>query len=293
MSCSFCILIDRYFIICICLCCIVVRASRCRSPVVCTTNPSGDHTYSLTDDQIQEALLLSPSSSSVDEDYNFMSDVDDFDFDEDDDDDEEEDMDSCLSDVKTGKGVVEDARSRSTSEENQSRDEKVTAIKKVVVHRKNNIVTRSMTSRLRRKCPEVEDEEKKTREGADALLGLAGLVCRLNVVQQVSASAKMKGSKKRTGLRIRLRKRSCRKTSPRTRSTTCNNSYNNSNNDNKNGNRKSNSRRNNSRIGNNNEIRSNNNNNVKNDVDEGTVQVKLEAEDYLFVKVKEERIDDE
>lgn len=250
-----------------------LRASRCRSPVVCTTNPSTDHTYSLTDDQIQEALLLSPSSSSVDEDYNFISDVDnDFDddiddhFDEDDEDDNDEGADNGDNDVsKDGK---EDAKCQFLNESvcpklNERQETRV-------IPPKNNIMTRSMSSRLRRKLPDLEDEEKKIREGADALLNLAGLGS-LSSMQRESEKLKKKTAvpKKRSGLRIRLRKRPCKKTTPRSK-TTCNNNNNNNRNN-----------------------KNNNNSKKAKGADAGLVQIKTEPEDCLMVKVKDEVMDDE
>lgn len=263
----------------VCFC----RASRCRSPVVCTTNPSTDHTYSLTDDQIQEALLLSPSSSSVDEDYNFISDVDnDFDDDFDDhfDEDDEDDIDNDGGTVGVNdisKNGEEDTKCQFSNEIVRPKENERQETKKVVPP-KNSIMTRSMSSRLRRKLPELEDEEKKIREGADALLNLAGLGS-LSSMQRESEKLKKKtsatGPKKRSGLRIRLRKRSCKKSSPRSK-TTCNN--NNSNNRN-----------------NNNKSRNNNNNSSKKakEADAGLIQIKTEPEDCLLVKIKDEVMDDE
>jgi len=63
----------------------VCRASKCHLPIICTSNPSPDHTYSLTNDQLDGS-----SESSVGDDECNLSDVDE-DFDDDDLDDDGDD----------------------------------------------------------------------------------------------------------------------------------------------------------------------------------------------------------
>jgi len=185
----------------------VVRASKCHLPIVCTSNPSPDHTYSLTNDQLDGS-----SESSVGDDECNLSDVDeDFDDDDLDDDDDEDDVNKVGSDdeeideeVDDEEGFDEEVMQCLTVPPDD--DKNIFDFGKFVVQRRScpasdrlkicdtkskGVLTRGMVSRLvaeqktsvtkqrsRKGGGEADshdDETQKTFEGADALLNLASI----------------------------------------------------------------------------------------------------------------------
>jgi len=178
------------------------RASKCHLPIVCTANPSSDHTYSLTNDQIDGS-----SESSVGDDECNVSDVDE-DFDEDDLDDDDEnrvfddefDDDEVIDEeVDDDEGLEEEVQQTT----NVSNDKNIFDFGKFVQRRScpasdrlkisdtksKGVLTRGMVTRLvaeqksavskqrskKRGNNAEDDETQKTFEGADALLNLASI----------------------------------------------------------------------------------------------------------------------
>ena len=175
------------------------RASKCHLPIVCTANPSSDHTYSLTNDQIDGS-----SESSVGDDECNVSDVDE-DFDEDDlddddkmgviDDDDDEIVDE---EVDDDEGLEEEMQQTTVSSDKnifdfgkfvQRRSCPASDRLKISDTKSKGVLTRGMVSRLvaeqkstvgkqrgkKRGNDVMDDETQKTFEGADALLNLASI----------------------------------------------------------------------------------------------------------------------
>ena len=175
------------------------RASKCHLPIICTASPSADHTYSLTNDQIDGS-----SESSVGDDECNLSDVDeDFDEDEIDDDrkvtDDEDDDEEIDEEVDDEEGFEEEMQQQTTT----SNDKNIFDFGKFVQRRScpasdrlkisetksKGVLTRGMVTRLvaeqktavgkprgkKRGNSMEDDEQQKTFEGADALLNLASI----------------------------------------------------------------------------------------------------------------------
>ena len=193
-------------------CIVVHRASKCHLPIICTSNPSPDHTYSLTNDQLDGS-----SESSVGDDECNLSDVDeDFDDDDLDDDDDvrEEDDDEIDEEVDDEEGFDEDMKEQQQQQQQQhtaavSDSNSIFDFGKFIQRRScpasdrlkisddsksKGVLTRGMVSRLvaeqrtavgkhqqrsRKRggggSNAEEDEKQKTFEGADALLNLASV----------------------------------------------------------------------------------------------------------------------
>jgi len=177
----------------------VCRASKCHLPIVCTSNPSPDHTYSLTNDQLDGS-----SESSVGDDECNLSDVDE-DFDEDDLDDDEdqkvvdEDSDEEIDEeVDDEEGFDEDMQQTVTVDDKnvfdfgkfvQRRSCPASDRLKISDTKSKGVLTRGMVTRLvaeqkttvgkhrskKRGGDTQDDETQKTFEGADALLNLASI----------------------------------------------------------------------------------------------------------------------
>ena len=175
------------------------RASKCHLPIICTANPSSDHTYSLTNDQIDGS-----SESSVGDDECNLSDVDE-DFDEDDLDDEEDmkvfyeqDDEEIDEEVDDEEGFDEEMQQAAMSEDKnifdfgkfvQRRSCPASDRLKISDTKSKGVLTRGMVSRLvaeqktavgkqrsnKRGNNTEDDETQKTFEGADALLNLASI----------------------------------------------------------------------------------------------------------------------
>jgi len=176
---------------------VVHRASKCHLPIVCTSNPSPDHTYSLTNDQLDGS-----SESSVGDDECNFSDVDeDFDEDDLDDDDnrvaEDDDDEEIDEEVDDEEGFDEDMQQSVSDDKNvfdfgkfvQRRSCPASDRLKISDTKSKGVLTRGMVSRLvaeqktavgkqrskRRVGGTEDDETQKTFEGADALLNLASI----------------------------------------------------------------------------------------------------------------------
>ena len=193
------------------------RASKCHLPIVCTANPSSDHTYSLTNDQIDGS-----SESSVGDDECNLSDVDE-DFDEDDldddennqviDDDDDEEIDEEVDDEE---GFEEEMQQAMSSDKNifdfgkfvQRRSCPASDRLKLSDTKSKGVLTRGMVTRLvaeqktavgkqrsKKRGNDAEDAEKqKTFEGADALLNLASIGL-LSLFHSAVSTADGSGSK--------------------------------------------------------------------------------------------------
>jgi len=178
-----------------CVC--VHRASKCHLPIICTSNPTPDHTYSLTNDQLDGS-----SESSVGDDECNLSDVDeDFDAEDLDDgddhrvaDDDDEEIDEECDDEE---GFDEDMQQTISSDKNifdfgkfvQRRSCPASDRLKISDTKSKGVLTRGMVSRLvaeqktvvgkprskKRGSVAEDDETQKTFEGADALLNLASI----------------------------------------------------------------------------------------------------------------------
>jgi len=178
------------------LCIVMFRASKCHLPIICTSNPSSDHTYSLTNDQLDGS-----SNSSVDDDECNLSDVDeDFDDDDLDDgddtkvaDDDDEEIDEEVDDEE---GFDQDMQQTLSNDKDifdfgnfvQRRSCPASDRLKISDTKSKGVLTRGMVTRLvaeqkvaskqrgRKRGNAAEDEEtQKTFEGADALLNLASI----------------------------------------------------------------------------------------------------------------------
>jgi len=177
---------------------VACRASKCHLPIICTSNPSLDHTYSLTNDQLDGS-----SNSSVDDDECNLSDVDE-DFDEDDlDDDDGNKITDDADDEEIDEEVDDEEGFDEEMEQTVPDDKNIFDFGKFVQRRScpasdrlkisdtksKGVLTRGMVSRLvaeqktaggkqrsKKRGSDVEDAEKqKTFEGADALLNLASI----------------------------------------------------------------------------------------------------------------------
>lgn len=177
----------------------VCRASKCHLPIICTSNPSPDHTYSLTNDQLDGS-----SESSVGDDECNLSDVDE-DFDDDDLDDDgddkvaEDDSDEEIDEeVDDEEGFDEEMQQQPiTNDKNifdfgnfvQRRSCPASDRLKISDTKSKGVLTRGMVTRLvaeqktpvskhqskKRGSDTEDDETQKTFEGADALLNLASI----------------------------------------------------------------------------------------------------------------------
>jgi len=177
----------------------VLRASKCHLPITCTSHPSADHTYSLTNDQLDGS-----SDSSVGDDECNLSDVDE-DFDEDDldddddkvaDDDDDEEIDEEVDDEEGFDEEMQQTMSVSHDENIfdfgkfvQRRSCPASDRLKISDTKSKGVLTRGMVSRLvaeqktavgkhrskKRGRDGEDDEQQKTFEGADALLNLASI----------------------------------------------------------------------------------------------------------------------
>jgi len=173
------------------------RASKCHLPIICTANPSSDHTYSLTSDQIDGS-----SESSVGDDECNLSDVDE-DFDEDDLDDDEDnkiiddDDEEIDEEVDDEEGFDEEMQQTLPNDKSifdfgkfvQRRSCPASDRLKISDTKSKGVLTRGMVSRLvaeqkttvgkqrskKRGSDADDDEKQKTFEGADALLNLASI----------------------------------------------------------------------------------------------------------------------
>jgi len=199
------------------------RASKCHLPIVCTSNPSLDHTYSLTNDQLDGS-----SESSVGDDECNLSDVDeDFDDedlddddenragnDDDDDDDDDEEVDEEVDDEE---GFDEDMKQTISDDKNvfdfgkfvQRRSCPASDRLKINDTKSKGVLTRGMVSRLvaeqkttvgrqrskKRGGGMEDDETQKTFEGADALLNLASIGLLSLFQSAVSAADSTKSDK--------------------------------------------------------------------------------------------------
>jgi len=178
----------------------VFRASKCHLPIICTSNPSPDHTYSLTNDQLDGS-----SESSVGDDECNLSDVDE-DFDDDDLDDDDNDNDKVVGEdsdeevdeeVDDEEGFDEEMQQTVPDDKNifdfgkfvQRRSCPASDRLKISDTKSKGVLTRGMVSRLvaeqktsvgkqrskKRGGDTQDDETQKTFEGADALLNLASI----------------------------------------------------------------------------------------------------------------------
>jgi len=179
-----------------CIYYVVNRASKCHLPIVCTSNPSPDHTYSLTNDQLDGS-----SESSVGDDECNFSDVDE-DFDEDDLDDDnnraaDDDDEEIDEEVDDEEGFDEEMQQTMPDDKNvfdfgkfvQRRSCPASDRLKINDTKSKGVLTRGMVSRLvaeqktsvgkqrgkKRGGGTEDDEKQKTFEGADALLNLASI----------------------------------------------------------------------------------------------------------------------
>lgn len=154
-----------------------------RGPVICTDNPSEDHTYSITRVEADDDEYIPGSpGSSIDDEYDFGSDDDVEDFTEDEDDgamkrhgdnlDSEgesgvDEVDGCISNVSSNNSVRTPKRAK------------------------------LMESAKRYRFDETsEEEKKKIEEGADALLNLAGIcLSRQHNFSRTACTEKLDGTK--------------------------------------------------------------------------------------------------
>jgi len=173
------------------------RASKCHLPIICTSNPSSDHTYSLTNDQLDGS-----SESSVGDDECNLSDVDE-DFDEEDLDDEDnkaidDDDEEIDEEVDDEEGFEEEMQQTALPDDKnifdfgkfvQRRSCPASDRLKISDGKSKGVLTRGMVTRLvaeqkttvgkqrskQRGNDVADDETQKTFEGADALLNLASI----------------------------------------------------------------------------------------------------------------------
>lgn len=177
-------------------------------PIICTTSPSEDHTYSATSTPATDDDSHDVSSSSIDDEYDFGPEADDEDEDDDDEEEEEEedytDFDSYHSDFEEGSVSGEEEENSTPTRSaaatvttpttltptNTTSAATATAATTVTTLPSTGLQQRSprcstsenkdrLNSRQYRSKKHLltldEDEKKKIAEGADALLNLAGI----------------------------------------------------------------------------------------------------------------------
>lgn len=154
-----------------------------RGPVICTDNPSEDHTYSITRVEADEDEYIPGSpGSSIDDEYDFGSD---------DDIDEYSDVEDDVNDhVNRHNGDNLDSEGESGVDEVDG-----------CISNNNNVRTPKRARLLehikRHRFEETsEEEKKKIEEGADALLNLAGIcLSRQHTFNRTMVSEKLDGTK--------------------------------------------------------------------------------------------------
>lgn len=154
-----------------------------RGPVICTDNPSEDHTYSITRVEADEDEYIPGSpGSSIDDEYDFGSD---------------DDVDEFSDDEKEH-GAVKRRGDNLDSEGESGVDEVDGCISNVS---SSNSVRTPKRARLenakRHRFDETsEEEKKKIEEGADALLNLAGIcLSRQHNFNRTVGTEKLDGTK--------------------------------------------------------------------------------------------------
>lgn len=152
------------------------RASKCHLPVVCTSNPSPDHTYSLTSDQLDDASHSSIDDECIlsdieDVDEEGISECDDDDVEDDDDDDDDTDDEEDPS-VEAGREEMDDDGVEKMVIEMLVCKKEASDNDAGALPPRKGMTTRSMTSRRHVKSDD-EDEKQKRFEGVNALLNLS------------------------------------------------------------------------------------------------------------------------
>ena len=153
-----------------------------RGPVICTDNPSEDHTYSITHVEADEDEYIPGSpGSSIDDEYDFGSDDDVEDFTED----EEGHTlkrrhgDNLDSEGESGVDEVDGCVSNNSST-NSVRTPKRARL--------------SENLKRHRYAETSEEEKKKLAEGADALLNLAGICLSRQQFNRTVCTEKLDGT---------------------------------------------------------------------------------------------------
>lgn len=155
-----------------------------KGPVICTDNPSEDHTYSITRVEADEDEYIPGSpGSSIDDEYDFGSD----------DDVEDEFSDDEVDDLTERGGRKRD----NLDSEGESGVDEVDGC----ISNNNNMRTskraRLLENAKRHRFDETsEEEKKKIEEGADALLNLAGIcLSRQHTFKREMVTEKLDGTK--------------------------------------------------------------------------------------------------
>lgn len=153
-----------------------------RGPVICTNNPSEDHTYSIMHVEADEDEYVPGSpGSSIDDEYDFGSDDDIDDFSDDD--------------------FNDHSERRHTGDNLDSEGESGVDEVDGCISDNNNIRTpkraRLLEHAKRHRFEETsEEEKKKIEEGADALLNLAGIcLSRQHTFNRAIVTEKLDGTK--------------------------------------------------------------------------------------------------
>lgn len=149
-------------------------------PVICTDNPSEDHTYSITRVEADEDEYIPGSpGSSIDDEYDFGSDDDVDEFSDEEEEKSKRNGDNLDSEGESGVDEVDGCVSN-VSSSNSVRTPKRARLDSAKRHRFDE------TS---------EEEKKKIEEGADALLNLAGICLSRQHLNRTVCTEKMDGTK--------------------------------------------------------------------------------------------------